>query len=479
MAVWPVLESSPNFFSAGVQLSEGLPLLLLANWAIAMGMVIAKLLQQILFGELRLLEVEHIYERSRFEVVNSLIALTMFSNDWLLIPGILTLILLFVKLFHWLLSDRFESIFQRATVPRDVLLTRNTVTLLILLYTDFTMVYSCAEYTFGNNPDVYFAFGFEFVLLFLELFSLTVKIGLNTWELHHLSKNPQEESMEAKNFYMKLLKLTHTALSLSVHTFLLFTFLRPYRFPIYLFKDIFMNSMGLVKQINELRNYLKTARELDAKLPDATEDDINEDNNLCIICRDDMTTEGLTKGQRLHPKKLPCSHIIHMGCLKGWLEISQVCPMCRAPVFNNTTSLNMQRQEQQPQEAPQQNPQNNADPILHGIAEAPIAPHLPHVSHDPEFFQAHPQAQTQTQVQQQAQQVSSEAEDILTLAHNSLIPPDWTLFKLSNREDNQFELHLSPTTTATITKVDQEPTVASLLRFRGKQGKEADIDELD
>lgn len=35
---------------------------------------------------------------------------------------------------------------------------------------------------------------------------------------------------------------------------------------------------------------------------------------------------------RVRPKKLPCGHTLHLGCLKSWLERQQVCPTCRTPV---------------------------------------------------------------------------------------------------------------------------------------------------
>lgn len=42
--------------------------------------------------------------------------------------------------------------------------------------------------------------------------------------------------------------------------------------------------------------------------PPATEEDLKHDN-LCIICRDEMT-EG---------RKLPCGHIFHSECFDTWI----------------------------------------------------------------------------------------------------------------------------------------------------------------
>lgn len=503
-AVWPVLESSPNIFSAAVQLSEGIPLVLLANWAVAVAIVIGKLLQQLMFGELRLLEIEHIYERSKFEVINSLIALTMFNTYWLLIPGILTLVLLFVKVFHWLLNDRFEMIFQRATTPRDILMTRNTISLLILLYTDFTMVYSCAEYTFGNTPDVYFAFGFEFALLFIKLLSLTMNICLNTWEVHYLNTHPDEEVMESKELYLKIVKLVETICSLAIYHFLVFTFIGPNRIPIYLAKDTIFTAISLVKQVKEMMIHLKTAKELDSKLLDATEEELNEDNNLCIICRDDMTTVGVTKGERLYPKKLPCNHIIHLGCLKGWLEISQVCPLCRGPVFVDPPVAANNQQQQQQEQQQQQHPvpqlgqqqahqeperpqpeQREAAPMETGVAMHPninILDRLPNGGH---FFHSPTETPTATQTQSHESPIHHNDANTVEIPTNGLNPPGWTLFNVKP-EAYGYRVLLNPTQEVQMKKILEIPRDvfeqidvgegSSTLRQRSR-GKQVESDE--
>lgn len=36
----------------------------------------------------------------------------------------------------------------------------------------------------------------------------------------------------------------------------------------------------------------------------------------------------------LRAKKLPCGHILHLRCLKAWLERQQSCPTCRRPVIS-------------------------------------------------------------------------------------------------------------------------------------------------
>lgn len=491
--ILPVIKTSPTFFAAGVKLSEGISTVVLANWLVVMAAIIGKALQKVLFGELRLIEIEHIYERSRFTVLNSLIALTMFSNDFLLVPGILTLFSLFMKVFHWVLQDRFDYIFQNATSPAQVIRTRNTMTLFLLLYVDFNLVYSCVEYSFGNNPDVYFAFGFEFAVMFLDLLLQGSKVLLNTWELVYLRDHPEEDVMESKSLYMKILEIAHSSLVLIIHLFLLVTLLGPYRYPVYLFKDVFFNVLNLFKQVRELRRYQKASKELDTKLKDATQEELTEDNNLCIICRDDMTTIGVRKGERAYPKKLQCGHIIHLGCLKGWFERSQACPMCRAPVFtepaSQTTAPNANngneqemRQRVQDEDARVRNIQQQLEAQVQQIQRNqpvdPIAPppflnqHIPHTSG---FFRS-PEATRPATSSGAVSNVEPINENVLTLRHNSLVPPDWTLLKLSNASptNDEYQMRLGNGITAQIKKLSQEQKIDPF-KFSKKEEKKDEI----
>ena len=84
--------------------------------------------------------------------------------------------------------------------------------------------------------------------------------------------------------------------------------------------------------------------------PDATPDDLDSANNVCIICREEMVTRC---------KKLPCNHIFHMACLRSWFQRQQTCPTCRMDVLSQTvlSQLNQaQARRQQQQQQQQQNP---------------------------------------------------------------------------------------------------------------------------
>lgn len=395
-------------------------------------------------------------EKSKITLIKSLFTLMIFSNEYLLIPGVLLLFLIFVQVFHWILKDRLEHIYQSATNAKQYVYTRNTFILLSFLYLDFNLVYSCYEYSFQSHPDVYFAFGFEFALLFIDMLHQLGKLILNTWELRFLEANPDEEDLEVKTGYMKILNIVHTSLELAVRAFLLVTFFSPYRFPLYLIHDVLAGLISLLKQFAEMKRFRTASRELDSKLEDATEDDLNEDNNLCIICREDMTTQGVRKGERLYPKKLACGHIIHMGCLKGWFARSQVCPMCRAPVLvhpQQATTTAAAVPAAVPQQAPRA-PEETEAPQQQNQNIQPATFLHQHLPHGENFFHSPLDHGPRT-----ATGTSRESQNILRLRTRSLVPPDWTLLKLISPVTGTPEVRLNPTTTATITSIRQTPSI--------------------
>ena len=59
--------------------------------------------------------------------------------------------------------------------------------------------------------------------------------------------------------------------------------------------------------------------------PDATPEELENTDNVCIICREEM--------QAPSTKKLPCNHIFHKNCLRSWFQRQQTCPTCRLDVL--------------------------------------------------------------------------------------------------------------------------------------------------
>lgn len=117
-----------------------------------------------------------------------------------------------------------------------------------------------------------------------------------------------------------------------------------YGLPIHIMRDLFMTTRSFFKRLTAFLRYRRATQDMNNKYPDATAEDIQREDT-CIICREDMRPWSVTNpeappaarptrtvNERQRPKKLPCGHILHLGCLKSWLERQQVCPTCRTSV---------------------------------------------------------------------------------------------------------------------------------------------------
>jgi E3 ubiquitin-protein ligase synoviolin len=126
--------------------------------------------------------------------------------------------------------------------------------------------------------------------------------------------------------------------------------------PMHIMRDVYMTFASFSKRINDFMQYRKATSDMNTRYPDATTEEIRGD--ACIVCREDMVAweqpaanvEARPAGEQpaapapaaarrdegLRAKKLPCGHILHLRCLKAWLERQQVCPTCRRPVIAAT-----------------------------------------------------------------------------------------------------------------------------------------------
>ena len=135
--------------------------------------------------------------------------------------------------------------------------------------------------------------------------------------------------------------------------------------PIHIIRDVYLTTRSFFKRITDFQKYRNATKDMNARYPDATAQELERDGT-CIICREDMrpweppaeqpvAADGAQRparparsppDERQRPKKLPCGHVLHLGCLKSWLERQQVCPTCRTSVLAPSPSRGTQGQNQ-------------------------------------------------------------------------------------------------------------------------------------
>ncbi|CAB1316823.1 unnamed protein product [Coregonus sp. 'balchen'] len=65
-------------------------------------------------------------------------------------------------------------------------------------------------------------------------------------------------------------------------------------------------------------------------LPTASDLQLEQYNDICAICYQDMKSAVIT----------PCSHFFHAGCLKKWLYVQETCPLCHKPLKSQSQPAN-------------------------------------------------------------------------------------------------------------------------------------------
>lgn len=381
-------QSSVSFLQIALKLSEGFNILIITVFTLLNSTLLWQFLTSMLFGELRIIEHEHIFERLPFAVINTIFMFSTFNEKYFFTLATCALVLLYMKVFHWILRDRLDLLLQginEDTRWKDLLVNRYICNLLLLVVIDSYVISFCVStayniassiFTAGTNSIVlgggspltqraliYIMQAMEFTNLMIDLVNLILNTGLQFYEFHLSRKfsqnNPtfnsisaedadtesedgdsQFNGLEGKFMYEKLIDVVTRFLQTLVHVVMAMVL----NLPLMLVKDIFVDVWVLYMNSKSLLAIWKNSKQLDTKLPTMTSDDLNNDpnfDNVCIVCMDELVSENPHHHQSdgKKPKKLPCGHVLHLSCLKNWMERSQTCPICRLPVFDENGEI--------------------------------------------------------------------------------------------------------------------------------------------
>ena len=102
--------------------------------------------------------------------------------------------------------------------------------------------------------------------------------------------------------------------------------------------QMYLSMRSFKKALNDVIQSRRAIANMNSLYPNATAQELQETDNVCIICREEMLGTTLINGQVINPgsglsKKLPCGHIFHVSCLRSWFQRQQTCPTCRLDVL--------------------------------------------------------------------------------------------------------------------------------------------------
>ncbi|KAF5670174.1 e3 ubiquitin ligase synoviolin [Fusarium denticulatum] len=379
-----------NFYSAMVYLAQSnFCLLVLVNFSFLVYSSFVYGLTRMFFGPLRAVEVEQLTERAWFAITETCLAMTIFREEigaWFLV---MFAALVTGKVWGWIGDGRVEVLEQQPPANPRLFHMRLSVSLtLSFIYDIYILRYTINTVIQQARPNMMVMFLFEFAVLATSSWRTAARYALSLTEQNiqeaqkrkRLAERRQEVRQEreaiiqrreiaaaageevsdeplpseddidemdievpgwsAKGEFVLWLDLITDLVKLGIYIVFFFMLLAFYGLPIHIMRDLFMTARDFIKRLGALLRYRKAIQEMN-RYPDATQEEL-EREDTCIICREEMRPWDLENNpgamDRIRPKKLPCGHILHLGCLKSWLERQQACPTCRSPVTLGETA---------------------------------------------------------------------------------------------------------------------------------------------
>ncbi|PFH52002.1 hypothetical protein AMATHDRAFT_141066 [Amanita thiersii Skay4041] len=341
-----------NFYSVAIYLSKSSrSVLVLANAGFLLALFCGHVIQYIFFGTLRPSELERLYDRLWFFITESLLAFTIFRDEFDIPFALMFGFLLFVKSFHWLAADRIEWMDQVPYPGPPVLFhIRMSSLFIILLVTDLIMFLIAVENTLVNGVGGMVLFANEYGILVASVMNTIFKYLLSVYELRQAGRRGGENApqWENKSMWVFYIELATDFLKLTTYLIFFLIIIAFYGLPLNIIRDVYITTRSFISRLRALHRYQTATRNMDQRYPNASEEELRAmSDRTCIICREEMVAQepGQTparEGPNMTPKKLPCSHVFHFHCLRSWLERQQSCPTCRRTVLDNTPTAAVQ-----------------------------------------------------------------------------------------------------------------------------------------
>ncbi|KAM8775316.1 E3 ubiquitin-protein ligase AMFR [Rhynchonycteris naso] len=318
-------------------LSDSLFVWVLVNTACCVLMLMAKLIQCIVFGPLRVSERQHLKDKFWNFIFYKFIFIFGVLNVQTVGEVVMWCLwfagLVFLHLMVQLCKDRFEYLSFSPTTPMSSHGRVLSLLMAMLLSCCGLAVVCCITgYIHGMHTLAFMAV--ESLLVTVRTAHVILRYVIHLWDLSH------EGTWEGKGTYVYytdfVMELTLLSLDLMHHIHML------------LFGNIWLSMASLVifmqlrylfhevqRRIRRHKNYLHVVGNMEARFAVATPEELAVNNDDCAICWDSMQAA----------RKLPCGHLFHNSCLRSWLEQDTSCPTCRMSL--NIADNNRVREEHQ------------------------------------------------------------------------------------------------------------------------------------
>ncbi|TPP65604.1 Synovial apoptosis inhibitor 1 synoviolin, partial [Fasciola gigantica] len=170
----------------------------------------------------------------------------------------------------------------------------------------------------------------QYYILLLSLFSTIVRYVLHTIDSF------REHPWDKKTTYLLYVDIVVGILRLALYIEFTLAMWSLHPFPLFIARPIYLSVRALKKAVRDVLMSRRAIRYMNTVFRDATSADLAASSDtVCIICREDMQVSSGTAQPNPSSvlKRLPCSHIFHVSCLRSWFQRQQTCPTCRMDII--------------------------------------------------------------------------------------------------------------------------------------------------
>ncbi|XP_020909370.2 E3 ubiquitin-protein ligase synoviolin, partial [Exaiptasia diaphana] len=179
----------------------------------------------------------------------------------------------------------------------------------------------------------------------------------------HVIDLQSENPWDNKAVYLLYTELIMGFIKAILYVCFVVIMVKVHTFPLFAIRPMYLTLRGFKKSLSDVIMSRRAIANMNTLYPDATPEELSQGDNVCIICREEMTTGC---------KKIPCNHIFHASCLRSWFQRQQTCPTCRMDVLRP-----MPRPSPPPTQQPAQPQQPNAPQMMPPFGMFPGWPPVP------------------------------------------------------------------------------------------------------
>ncbi|KAF8562226.1 hypothetical protein P879_11112 [Paragonimus westermani] len=346
LVVWSAYNRKKQFYPTVVYVTNNQPCVtvLLFQCAVLLFMF-AKVANSLFFGRLQQAEVDNLVSQAWYSFFDMCLVFAFFQDELGTEFLFLFSILLLVRAFHWLIEERVEYM-ERTPVLNELFHVRVLSLIFILGVVD--VYYLRNAYWKPTTPGhtAHLAVGVEYVNLLVSLFSITVRYII------HSIDSMRDHPWDKKPMYLLYLDILVGFFRLLIYVDFTVLICVRHPFPLFVARPIYLSVRSLKKAIRDVLMSRRAIRYMNTVFSDASSADLAASSDtVCIICREEMQSPvgGGPSNQNTVLKRLPCSHIFHVSCLRSWFQRQQTCPTCRSDVIRQARQQELHVRPNQPQ----------------------------------------------------------------------------------------------------------------------------------